>query len=103
MHVCFFQVEGIQGIMVAYSSALQNVSLAGPTLFGPIITNAASIASQSLANGGQKYFVLLIITVSIMGLNIRVYNIPSFFCLLQFFFFHFLDFQTQFHFTILLP
>ncbi|KAK9926529.1 hypothetical protein M0R45_023755 [Rubus argutus] len=59
-HHC--EVEGIQGIMVAYSSALQNVSLAGPTLFGPIITNAALIASQSLTNGGQKYFVLLIIT-----------------------------------------
>lgn len=70
---------------MAYSSALQNVSLAGPTLFGPIITNAALIASQSLTNGGQKYFVLLIITVSIMGLNIRVYNILRFFCLLQFF------------------
>lgn len=64
---------------MAYSSALQNVSLAGPTLFGPIITNAASIASQSLANGGQKYFVLLIITASVRGLNICVHKIPSFF------------------------
>lgn len=48
---------------MAYTSALHNVSLAGPTLFGPVINNAALIASQSLANGGQKYFVLLIITV----------------------------------------
>ncbi|CAN6585663.1 unnamed protein product [Malus baccata var. baccata] len=59
-HHC--EVEGIQGIMTAYASALQNVSLAGPTLFGPVITNAALNASQSVANGGQKYFVLLIIT-----------------------------------------
>ena len=48
---------------MAYTSALHNVSLAGPTLFGPVINNAALIASQSLANGGRKYFVLLIITV----------------------------------------
>ncbi|KAI5329432.1 PREDICTED: BONZAI [Prunus dulcis] len=59
-HYC--EVEGIQGIMMAYTSALQNVSLAGPTLFGPVITNAALNASQSVANGGRKYFVLLIIT-----------------------------------------
>jgi hypothetical protein len=58
-------VEGIQGIMMAYASALLNVSLAGPTLFGPVINNAALIASQSVANGGRKYFVLLIITVRI--------------------------------------
>lgn len=48
---------------MAYTSALHNVSFAGPTLFGPVISNAALIASQSLANGGRKYFVLLIITV----------------------------------------
>ena len=48
---------------MAYTSALHNVSLAGPTLFGPVVNNAALIASQSLASGGQKYFVLLIITV----------------------------------------
>ncbi|KAL5564788.1 hypothetical protein UlMin_027952 [Ulmus minor] len=59
-HYC--EVEGIQGIMMAYTSALSNVSLAGPTLFGPVISHAAAIASHSLANGGQKYFVLLIIT-----------------------------------------
>ncbi|KAL2347107.1 hypothetical protein Fmac_001107 [Flemingia macrophylla] len=59
-HYC--EVEGIQGIMMAYTSALHNVSLAGPTLFGPVISNAALIASQSVANGGRKYFVLLIIT-----------------------------------------
>lgn len=50
---------------MTYTSALMNVSLAGPTLFGPVISTAALIASQSLANGGKKYFVLLIITVRI--------------------------------------
>lgn len=50
---------------MAYASALLNVSLAGPTLFGPVINNAALIASQSVANGERKYFVLLIITVRV--------------------------------------
>lgn len=49
---------------MAYTSALFNVSLAGPTLFGPVISAASLIASQSLGNNQQKYFVLLIITVS---------------------------------------
>ncbi|KAJ8553521.1 hypothetical protein K7X08_024199 [Anisodus acutangulus] len=58
----YCEVEGIQGIMMAYMSALHNVSLAGPTLFGPVITSAAHIASQSLTNNERKYFILLIIT-----------------------------------------
>ncbi|KAL5717147.1 Protein BONZAI 2 [Ranunculus cassubicifolius] len=56
------EVEGIQGILHAYASAIPNVSLAGPTLFGPVINSASIIASQALANNQQKYFVLLIIT-----------------------------------------
>ncbi|KAG5523157.1 hypothetical protein RHGRI_035094 [Rhododendron griersonianum] len=59
----YCEVEGIQGIMTAYTSALFNVSLAGPTLFGPVINTAAQIAGQSLADNHQKYFVLLIITI----------------------------------------
>ncbi|CAN1242117.1 Protein BONZAI 2 [Linum perenne] len=56
------EVEGLHGILIAYSNALYNVSLAGPTLFGHVITKAASIARSSLENGERKYFVLLIIT-----------------------------------------
>ncbi|KAI3968490.1 hypothetical protein MKX01_007800 [Papaver californicum] len=55
------EVEGVNGIMSAYSSALQNVSLHGPTLFGNIINRAAQIAGESL-HSQTKYFVLLIIT-----------------------------------------
>ena len=33
--------------MAAYSSALHNVALAGPTLFGQVINKVAQIASQS--------------------------------------------------------
>ncbi|KAL3512068.1 hypothetical protein ACH5RR_024785 [Cinchona calisaya] len=58
----YCEVEGIQGILAAYVSALYNVSLAGPTLFGPIVTAAAHIASQSVTSNQRKYFVLLIIT-----------------------------------------
>ncbi|KAL6495012.1 Protein BONZAI 1 [Orobanche gracilis] len=56
------EVEGIHGIMTAYTSALFNVSLAGPTLFGHVVTNAAQIAAASAARDERKYFVLLIIT-----------------------------------------
>ncbi|KAJ3675843.1 hypothetical protein LUZ60_004885 [Juncus effusus] len=56
------EVEGIQGVMSAYISALHNVSLAGPTLFGHVISAAASVAGQSVTSGSQKYFVLLIVT-----------------------------------------
>lgn len=49
--------------MTSYTNALFNVSLAGPTLFGHVISTAAQIAAQAVANHQQKYFVLLIITV----------------------------------------
>ncbi|KAI3463529.1 hypothetical protein Pfo_020192 [Paulownia fortunei] len=58
----YCEVEGIHGIMMAYTSALFNVSLAGPTLFGHVVTNAAQIASGSVAKNERKYFILLIIT-----------------------------------------
>ncbi|XP_059598763.1 protein BONZAI 3 isoform X4 [Vitis vinifera] len=57
------EVEGVQGIMAAYASALNHVALAGPTLFGQVINNAAEIAGQSLSYSSCKYFVLLIITI----------------------------------------
>lgn len=52
--------------MAAYSSALHNVALAGPTLFGHVINTAAQITSESLSYTSNKYFVLLIITVKII-------------------------------------
>ncbi|XP_078433387.1 protein BONZAI 1-like [Wolffia australiana] len=56
------EVEGVQGVISAYFSALYNVSLAGPTLFGPVINIASALAGQAQSLGQQKYFVLLIIT-----------------------------------------
>jgi len=59
--------------MSAYISALRNVSLAGPTLFGQLISTAMAIASQSLADNQQKYFILLIVTVCITENIIKKY------------------------------
>jgi hypothetical protein len=63
MFYLWTQVVGVEGIMSAYTSSLYTVSLAGPTMFGPVINRAADIASQSLQYSNNKYFVLLIITV----------------------------------------
>ncbi|KAI3499831.1 hypothetical protein L1887_35643 [Cichorium endivia] len=57
-----FEVEGVQGIMAAYQNALHIVTLHGPTIFGPVINQAAEIAAQSVSQNSAKYFVLLIIT-----------------------------------------
>ncbi|RLM99428.1 hypothetical protein C2845_PM06G23480 [Panicum miliaceum] len=60
------QVVGVEGIMSAYTSSLYGVSLAGPTMFGPVINKAAEIATQSLQYSNNKYFVLLIITDGVL-------------------------------------
>ncbi|KAI3898398.1 hypothetical protein MKX03_007912 [Papaver bracteatum] len=60
------EVEGVNGIMSAYASALRNFSLHGPTLFGNVINRAAQIAGESLRNQ-TKYFVLLIITDGVVS------------------------------------
>ncbi|KAG5549326.1 hypothetical protein RHGRI_014618 [Rhododendron griersonianum] len=61
-----FEVEGVEGIMAAYASALRNVTLAGPTLFGQVINTAADIAGHSVSSTNSKYFVLLIITDGVL-------------------------------------
>eukprot|EP00250_Pteridium_aquilinum_P002224 c12414_g1_i1 orf=138-1862(+) len=53
------EVVGVRGILEAYSEALRYVRLGGPTIFGPVINQAASLASQVMA---RKYCVLLILT-----------------------------------------
>ncbi|XP_004302476.1 PREDICTED: protein BONZAI 3-like isoform X2 [Fragaria vesca subsp. vesca] len=61
-----FEVEGVEGIMTAYASALHNVTLSGPTVFGPVVNRAAEIAGNSLFHSNNKYYVLLIITDGIL-------------------------------------
>ncbi|KAF3512496.1 hypothetical protein F2Q69_00000290 [Brassica cretica] len=70
----YCEVDGIQGIMNAYNGALFNVSFAGPTLFGPVINAAATIASESLAQNARRYYVLLIITVDGIQGIMNAYN-----------------------------
>lgn len=60
--------------MNAYNGALFNVSFAGPTLFGPVINAAATIASDSLSQSAKKYYVLLIITVSLYTKKMCFYS-----------------------------
>lgn len=60
------EVEGVDGIMNVYTTALHNVVLAGPTLFGLVVNKAAEIAGQSLSHNESKYFVLLIITDGVL-------------------------------------
>ncbi|KAL8477870.1 hypothetical protein ACS0TY_029960 [Phlomoides rotata] len=62
-----FEVEGLEGIMAAYTSALHNVALSGPTLFGQVINKAADIAGYSLSSSHAKYYVLLIITDGVVS------------------------------------
>ncbi|XP_021742404.1 protein BONZAI 3-like isoform X1 [Chenopodium quinoa] len=61
------EVEGVEGIMAAYNSALQTVALSGPTLFGKVVHRAAEIAGQSLEQTKSKYYVLLIITDGVLS------------------------------------
>lgn len=61
------EVEGLEGIMAAYNSALQTVALSGPTLFGRVVHRAAEIAGQSLEQTKSKYHILLIITDGVLS------------------------------------
>ncbi|KAL3818774.1 hypothetical protein ACJIZ3_004679 [Penstemon smallii] len=61
------EVAGVEGIMSSYASALHNVPLAGPTLFGQVINTAADIARYCVTSHHAKYFVLLIITDGVVS------------------------------------
>ena len=52
---------GVPGILQAYFTSLQNVTLYGPTNFAPVINHVARFANSF--QDGRQYFVLLIITV----------------------------------------
>ena len=48
--------------MQLYNTALMNVELAGPTYFGPIISEAFRIAQMNANEGSNTYQILLILT-----------------------------------------
>ncbi|GBG84779.1 hypothetical protein CBR_g39156 [Chara braunii] len=61
------EVVGVEGVLKAYSRAVHSVSLAGPTLFAPVISKSAEIAEEHLKTRELKYSVLLIITDGIIN------------------------------------
>eukprot|EP00012_Vannella_robusta_P004001 CAMPEP_0206187724 /NCGR_PEP_ID=MMETSP0166-20121206/3168_1 /ASSEMBLY_ACC=CAM_ASM_000260 /TAXON_ID=95228 /ORGANISM="Vannella robusta, Strain DIVA3 518/3/11/1/6" /LENGTH=233 /DNA_ID=CAMNT_0053603353 /DNA_START=201 /DNA_END=898 /DNA_ORIENTATION=- len=56
------QVQGIDGIIQTYCSALDRIVLQGPTIFKEIIERAASHAQYAENTFKQAYTILLIIT-----------------------------------------
>uniref|UniRef100_A0A8C4WT00 Copine-3 n=1 Tax=Eptatretus burgeri TaxID=7764 RepID=A0A8C4WT00_EPTBU len=54
--------NGVQEIVNAYHSCLQQLRLYGPTYFSPIINHVAQFAAAAAKLPGATYFVLLILT-----------------------------------------
>lgn len=62
------EVDGLDGIVAAYKSALKNVNLYGPTNFAPTVELVADMAEEAqVSQGNQKYFILLILTDGIIN------------------------------------
>lgn len=53
-------MQGINGIMEIYNTALPKMSFLGPTVFGPVIDYASTIAASNINK--NIYSVLIIIT-----------------------------------------
>ncbi|CAM9116727.1 unnamed protein product, partial [Phaeothamnion confervicola] len=58
------EVTGIAGVLETYYRSLHTVTLSGPTLFAPIISQVATVAASTVTNDPQqqRYWILLIIT-----------------------------------------
>ncbi|CBJ26471.1 n/a [Ectocarpus siliculosus] len=58
------EVEGIAGVLDLYRQSLTRVQLSGPTLFAPVISQAASLAASTMTKdpSQQYYTILLLIT-----------------------------------------
>eukprot|EP00903_Cladosiphon_okamuranus_P006483 g6342.t1 len=58
------EVEGIAGVLATYRESLTRVQLSGPTLFAPVISQAASMAASTMSKdpSAQQYTILLLIT-----------------------------------------
>ena len=57
---------GIDGVMKAYSEALNNITFYGPTVFAPTIRVALQ-AAQSQAESGDGYTILLLLTDGVLN------------------------------------
>ncbi|CAM9106881.1 unnamed protein product [Scytosiphon promiscuus] len=58
------EVEGIAGVLSTYRESLTRIQLSGPTLFAPVISQAASLAASTVTKDPncQQYTILLLIT-----------------------------------------
>lgn len=58
------KVEGIAGVLETYRESLTRVQLSGPTLFAPVISQAAAMAASTMTKdpSAQHYTILLLIT-----------------------------------------
>ncbi|CAB4383829.1 unnamed protein product [Rhizophagus irregularis] len=69
------EVEGVDGVLKAYSKAMETIELFGPTNFSPIIDQTAAKIKKEIDNGNDNvYYILLIITdgvVTVMEPTIR--------------------------------
>lgn len=61
------EAYGVQGILDAYMAALNNVQLAGPTLFTEVLQTAMARANRPASQIDQRYDVLLILTDGIIN------------------------------------
>ena len=61
---------GIAGVVQAYHSALQSVSLYGPTNFAPIINHVARFAEQAAANPQNQVCTLHYVQFSCVDINL---------------------------------
>eukprot|EP00903_Cladosiphon_okamuranus_P012541 g11743.t2 len=61
------EAHGVHGILEAYSTALNNVQLAGPTLFTEVLQTAMARANRPASQTDQRYDVLLILTDGIIN------------------------------------
>lgn len=61
------RVHGVQGLLHAYEQAANNVQLAGPTNFTPLIRNAMNLTSMDpVSQTNQHFTILLILTDGII-------------------------------------
>ena len=60
------ECDGIEGVVAAYTHAIQRVNLAGPTYFEKVIKLSADMASSEPPEK-MKYYILLIITDGIIN------------------------------------
>ncbi|ETE65722.1 Copine-2, partial [Ophiophagus hannah] len=61
-------LEGVEGIIQAYSNCLPHIRFYGPTNFSPIINHVARFAAQATQQeSASQYFILLIITDGVIS------------------------------------